>query len=458
MVVVRLAVLLSLVVAISLFGCIVTEEEVPSPTPAPTIVVSPTPTTVPSPTPTKQPSPTPVVSPTPTQVPSPTPDVTPSCVISANPDTEVGPFTARVTVKFNNIQASVASIKCSGGETGQDANIGSSGVAGRDCSYLAVSTNEAYVVIATAGGVSCNVTVAVMATPFPVITNVLNASIGSNYAQITWTTDQLSNSQIDYGTTDSFGSMTTLDTSLNLTHSVNVTGLAQNTPHYYRVDSCNSVGACAHAPSSGAYSVKTLVSTTPTPTVALSTPANNAWQKVLAQTFSFTPTAGTGGTLSNCTLRTNATGSLADTQANTSVLTSGAANTIAYTLTADHDYAWNVRCYNIGSAYGEAGTSYVVKLDSTVPGAPSAPADGGKTNETITVTWTAATDGGTNPSGIASYSLYKDSALVQSGITVLTYTVTGLTPATTYNFEVEAVDTAGNTGPKAGPTGIATNA
>jgi len=403
------------------------------------------------------PLPSPAVSPTPVASPSPVPTAAPDCVISASPDTAIGLFSSTVVVAFRNIQVSTAVIKCMASETGETVTIGASGVGGRSCSYPAVPTNEAYVASATSGSVTCNTTVADMATPFPIISAVANTSITTTSALITWTTDQSSDSQVEYGPTSSLGSLTTRDTNITLSHSVSLSPLAQNTTYYYKAKSCNSVSACTH---SDFYTFTTLAATIIAPTVTLNTPATNAWQKVLAQTFSFTPTAGSGGTLSNCTLRTNVTGSMADTLANTSALTSGGANLIAYTFTADHDYSWNVRCYNVGSAYGEAGTSYVVKLDSTVPGAPGALSGGSGDNlgrDYVYFTWTVSTDGGTNPSGVASYTIYQNSTSLASGVTDLFRNVTGLSPSTTYSFEVEAVDAATNVGTKTAALVVTTN-
>ena len=433
----RLAVLLSLVVALSLFGCIVTEEEEASPTPLPTVVISPTPTEVP--TPTTHPSPTPVASPTPVPTPSPTPDVTPSCVISADPDTATGPFTSRVAVAFRNVQAATVSIKCTGAEVGQDVILGASGVGGRECSYPAVSENTAYTVIATAGGASCNASVADMKTPFPVISSVANGSFTSTSAVITWSTDQSSDTQVEYGTSSALGSATTRDANLTMSHTVTLTGLTQNTTYYYKAVSCNTISACTY---SAVYTFTTVAVTIPVPTVTLNTPATNAWQKLLAQTFSFTPTAGSGGTLSNCTLRTNVTGSMADTQANTSALTSGGANNIVYTFAADNDYSWNVRCYNVGSSYGEAASNFVVKIDSAAPAQVTDLTNTSASSTQVDLSWSASSDSG---SGLATYLVYRNATNIgNSTAPTVTYSDTSVSANQTYQYYVVAADVAGN--------------
>lgn len=63
-----------------------------------------------------------------------------------------------------------------------------------------------------------------------------------NEATITWTTDQNADSQIDYGTTISHGSSTTLDSTLITSHSQTLLGLSPNTLYHYRVKSRNDAG------------------------------------------------------------------------------------------------------------------------------------------------------------------------------------------------------------------------
>jgi peptidoglycan hydrolase-like protein with peptidoglycan-binding domain/phosphodiesterase/alkaline phosphatase D-like protein len=82
-------------------------------------------------------------------------------------------------------------------------------------------------------------------TTAPVISLVASAPITSNGATITWTTNELANSQVQYGTTTSYGSTTTLDPILTLTHSSDITGLSANTTYHYRVKSFDDAGNVA---------------------------------------------------------------------------------------------------------------------------------------------------------------------------------------------------------------------
>lgn len=73
----------------------------------------------------------------------------------------------------------------------------------------------------------------------PKISNVAG-SPGSNSATITWTTDIPSDSEVYYGTTTSYGSVTTGNS--NTVHSVFLNGLTTNSPYHFYVSSTSSGG------------------------------------------------------------------------------------------------------------------------------------------------------------------------------------------------------------------------
>src|SRR3989344_2716890 len=79
-------------------------------------------------------------------------------------------------------------------------------------------------------------------TPPPVISNIAPANVNQASASISWTTDEPSDTQIDYGTTASYGLSTTLETSLVTTHSATLSGLTAGTLYNYRVRSRDASG------------------------------------------------------------------------------------------------------------------------------------------------------------------------------------------------------------------------
>lgn len=81
-------------------------------------------------------------------------------------------------------------------------------------------------------------------TTAPAITNV-QATPGPGAATITWTTNEASDSQVEFGTTTAYGSLSALDTVLVTGHTVQLGGLAANTLYHYRVRSRDGAGNLA---------------------------------------------------------------------------------------------------------------------------------------------------------------------------------------------------------------------
>jgi hypothetical protein len=83
-------------------------------------------------------------------------------------------------------------------------------------------------------------TAAVPDTTPPTISAVTATSITTAGATITWTTNESSDSQIEYGTTTGYGSQTTINASLVTSHSQALSGLVSSTLYHYRVKSKDS--------------------------------------------------------------------------------------------------------------------------------------------------------------------------------------------------------------------------
>ncbi len=79
----------------------------------------------------------------------------------------------------------------------------------------------------------------------PVISNVSAGNLTSSGATITWTTNENSDSQVEYGLTTSYGNTTPLNTSSVTSHSVGLSGLSANTLYHYRVKSKDASGNLA---------------------------------------------------------------------------------------------------------------------------------------------------------------------------------------------------------------------
>jgi YD repeat-containing protein len=88
------------------------------------------------------------------------------------------------------------------------------------------------------------VTVSNDVTP-PVISAVSASAISSSGATVSWTTDESSDSQVEYGPTVAYGSSAPLAAALVTSHSQTLSGLAPNTLYHYRVKSRDAAGNLA---------------------------------------------------------------------------------------------------------------------------------------------------------------------------------------------------------------------
>ncbi|KAA3614052.1 MAG: T9SS C-terminal target domain-containing protein [Calditrichaeota bacterium] len=76
----------------------------------------------------------------------------------------------------------------------------------------------------------------------PVISALQANAITTNSAQIQWTTDELADSRVEWGTTAALGTFTPLQTALVSSHNVALSGLADSTEYFYRAYSKDAAG------------------------------------------------------------------------------------------------------------------------------------------------------------------------------------------------------------------------
>lgn len=122
-------------------------------------------------------------------------------------------------------------------------------------------------------------------TTAPVISNVQTSAIGGTSATVSWATNEPSDSQVEYGTTTSYGSSTTLDTAQTITHNQSLSGLTPGTLYHYRVKSRDSSGNIAI---SNDATFTTSAPDTQAPSITLTAPSNNA---TVSGTINITATA-----------------------------------------------------------------------------------------------------------------------------------------------------------------------
>ena len=66
---------------------------------------------------------------------------------------------------------------------------------------------------------------------------VAASGIGSNGAAVSWTTNEASDTQVEYGPTTAYGSSTALDATMTAAHTGNLLALSPSTLYHYRAKS-----------------------------------------------------------------------------------------------------------------------------------------------------------------------------------------------------------------------------
>ena len=134
----------------------------------------------------------------------------------------------------------------------------------------------------------------------PVISALTTSSVAIDRATISWTTSELANGTVDFGTTNAYGSlMGSLYDFTSSSHSVTLTSLLGNTTYYFRANSSDPAGNIAS--STGSFT--TVKDTTPPVISATSTLVNDTAAFVNWNTnelaFSYVNYGLTAGTLTN---------------------------------------------------------------------------------------------------------------------------------------------------------------
>jgi len=92
--------------------------------------------------------------------------------------------------------------------------------------------------------------------------------------------------------------------------------------------------------------------------------------------------------------------------------------------------------------------------DTEAPSAPTGLTAAAKTDTSVSLSWTAATDN----VGVTRYDVYQDGQLAgTAGGTVTSYSVIGLSPNATYHYTVKARDAAGNVSAPSAELAVTTN-
>ena len=245
----------------------------------------------------------------------------------------------------------------------------------------------------------------------PLTSAVTVSSVQYSTATIVWTTNEASDSQVEYGTTTAYGSVSTLNASLVTAHTVSVSTLTPNTLYHFRVRSRDLAG---NSGGSGDFTFTTLEATPPT--VSISAPASGA-----TVTGTITVTANASDNVGVVGVQVALDG-----------VPLGAEDT-----SAPYSVSWNTAAVTLGLH-----TLTAVARDAAANQTTSLPVSVTVANTTVQVT--LAWDANTEPN-LAGYKIYYGTASGAYTVTIdvgniTTCTITGLQPGATYYFAATAYD------------------
>jgi hypothetical protein len=264
--------------------------------------------------------------------------------------------------------------------------------------------------------------------PPPAISNLKVVTVGGNSATITWNTDQPSSSQVNYGLTSAYGSSSPLNASLQTSHSVTISGLTPNTTYYFDVASTNSANE-----TSTASSATSTFTTTPYVGYVAFWGVNNSGVTISWST----------DTPSNTMLAYGSNGLNQFSPVQPALTTSH--GVVLTGLSSGTTYSFQSLSTD---ANGNIGGSAIYTFTTTGVGTSPAPVISnvvvsGITMTSATITWN--TDQAST--SLVNYGIstsYGSSSPLNSNLaTAHSVTLTGLTPGTTYDFDVMSANGSG---------------
>jgi hypothetical protein len=265
----------------------------------------------------------------------------------------------------------------------------------------------------------------------PTISGVGTSSITASAATISWTTDEASDSQVEYGTTTAYGSSTGLATGLVTNHSNSLTGLQPSTLYHYRVKSRDAAGNLA---TSGDFTFTTTGDTTP-PTISAVGASRGSSN---SETISWTTNEASDSQVEYGT--TTAYGS--STALATALVTNHSATLSGLQLSTLYHY--RVKSRDAASNLATSGDFTFTTTGDTTPPTISGVGASSITASAATISWTTdeASDSQVEYGTTTAYG--SSTGLATGLVTNHSTSLTGLQPSSLYHYRVKSRDAGGN--------------
>lgn len=269
----------------------------------------------------------------------------------------------------------------------------------------------------------------------PAISAVTASAVTSSSASITWSTDEPSDSQVQYGTTTAYGSSTTLNSSLVTTHGQNLTGLLPSTTYHYRV---LSKDAAANTATSGDNTFVTSAVPDTTPPVISGIISSNITGTGAVITWS-TNEAATSQVEYGTTTAYGSFSALDSTlvTSHSKSLTGLIPATAYHFRVISRDTAGNIRT-------SADNTLTTTTTPDTTPPAISNIAAAQISDRSAVITWRTDEAATSEVAYGTSVSYGLTSSLLTPLVTDHSLSLTGLNPSTTYHLRITSRDGAGN--------------
>jgi hypothetical protein len=272
-------------------------------------------------------------------------------------------------------------------------------------------------------------------TTGPTISSVSSSSVTNGGATVSWSTNEASDTQVQYGTTTAYGSNTTLNSTKVTSHGVSLTGLAASTTYHYRVLSRDAAGnltvsadftfTTAAAPDTTAPTISGVGSSglsSSGATVAWTTDEASDTQVEYGTSTSY----GSSSTL-NSSKVTSHSATLSGLQPSTTYHFRVKSRDAAGNLATSADFTFTT----------------AAAPDTTAP-VISGVTTSGLSSGGVTISWTTNEAADTQVQYGTTTSYGSTTTLDTTKVTSHGVTLTGLTPGTVYHFRVKSRDAAGN--------------
>jgi hypothetical protein len=277
-------------------------------------------------------------------------------------------------------------------------------------------------------------TAAPLDTTPPVISGISSGSITNTGATISWTTNEAADTQVEYGTTASYGQSTTLNSTMATSHAQVLTGLTANTLYHYRVKSRDAAGNLAVS-ADQTFTTAVPPDTTPPVISGISSGSiTNTGATISWTTNEAADTQVEYGTTTNYGTSTTLNSTM--TTSHTQVLTG---------LTASMLYHYRVKSKDAaGNPAASSDQTFATAAPPTTAPVISNVSSGSITSTGATISWTTDETADTQVE-YGTTTNYGTSTTLNSAKTMShSQVLAGLTPSTLFHYRVQSKNASGN--------------